>query len=67
MRTRERKVVTCRDAADEILTSSPALTTEDLRLCVIKLYDQSGHDTPSEKMRLNKLLCEARLRRRLST
>jgi hypothetical protein len=28
------------------------------RLCLSKLYDQSGNDTPEQKMRLNKLFWE---------
>jgi hypothetical protein len=59
MHTDQRKVVTCRDAADESLKWWPVLTTGELNLCLRKLYDRSGHDTPEDKMRLAKLLCEA--------
>ena len=59
MRTHQRKIVTCRDAADEVLKSRPVLTTKELKLCLRKRYDRSGHDTPEDKMRLAKLLCDA--------
>jgi hypothetical protein len=59
MCTGGNKVVTCRDAAGEILNWWFVLATEDRSLCLLKLYDESAHDTPEEKMRLNKLLWEA--------
>jgi hypothetical protein len=62
MQTDQHKIVTCRDAAEESLKWWPVLTTDELNSCLRKLYDRSGHDTPEDKMRLNKLLCEARRR-----
>ena len=56
MHTDKLRVMTCRDAADEVLKKWwRVLPPEDLRLCLSKLYDQSGNDTPEQKMRLNKL------------
>ena len=59
MHTDKLRVMTCRDAADEVLKKWwRVLPPEDLRLCLSKLYDQSGNDTPEQKMRLNKLFWE---------
>jgi hypothetical protein len=54
MESGERIVVTCQDAAKKLLRDFAfRLEPEEYTDCQRKLNDQSGHDTPDEKMRFS--------------
>jgi hypothetical protein len=56
MQSCKRTLISCPDVAQFLMREWWwCLTEEEYTACQRKLYDRSGHDTPSQKMYFNKL------------